>query len=546
MNTRHPCPPGPTRRAFLGGSAALGAALAIPGWPVKANPALRRDPRSFRVSLSVSPFTEAVLGSLSLTDGRRTASTVRQVQQLFNLHGASEVFARVATRRNASSGDAEYGFARAIERAQLARDLGMPLNPELGLWAVYGDISGQPPPDFSDYPSISLPGTWTSLALPQMEAALRQYGALVAQQILATGVTVIYWDLGNEVDWGVAGVAIRGFSSTGYSPPDAVDPAIGQMTAAQLLGMTEPDRISWLQQHMWPYVGRLLAATAAGVRSIDPAARFSTHVADIEIASPLTPVAFWAAMNQAGYRPSQFGTSFYPTSPGPGDRRAILLQIATALRQRFGRQLFLAVLRRIRAAGAGHVVLLTSRCVIGGIPQNAVTRMWLDAEAAVRDSGVGWTILRPSGFHSNALRWLPQLREGDVVRAPWPAVPIAAIDPADIAAVASVALTEPGYEGAALTLSGPEPLTPGEQVAALAAALRRPLRYQPLTDDEACASMAADGIPAGLIDAFFRFFSAGEFDDSATTTTVHEIIGRPPHTFEHWAHAHTDLFGDAG
>jgi hypothetical protein len=58
--------------------------------------------------------------------------------------------------------------------------------------------------------------------------------------------------------------------------------------------------------------------------------------------------------------------------------------------------------------------------------------------------------------------------------------------------------------------------------------------------------MAADGTPAGLIDAFFRFFSAGEFDDSATTTTVHEITGQPPHTFEHWAHAHTGLFGDAG
>jgi hypothetical protein len=96
------------------------------------------------------------------------------------------------------------------------------------------------------------------------------------------------------------------------------------------------------------------------------------------------------------------------------------------------------VLRRIRAAGARHVVLLTSRCVIGGNPQNAVTRMWLDAEAAVRDSGVAWTILRPSGFRSNALRWLPQLREGGVVRAPWPAVPIATIDSADIAAVASV------------------------------------------------------------------------------------------------------------
>jgi uncharacterized protein YbjT (DUF2867 family) len=200
------------------------------------------------------------------------------------------------------------------------------------------------------------------------------------------------------------------------------------------------------------------------------------------------------------------------------------------------------ILRRIRAAGAGHVVLLTSRCVIGGNPENAVTRMWLDAEAAVRDSGVGWTILRPSGFQSNALRWLPQLREGDAVRAPWPAVPIAAIDPADIAAVASAMLNEPGHEGEALTLSGPEPLTPGEQVAALGRALRRPLRYDPLSDEEARASMAADGTPASLIDAFFRFFSDGEFDDSAITATVHEITGRPPHTFDHWAHAHTDLF----
>lgn len=342
MNSQRPGLPGPTRRGFLGGSAAVGAALVFPAAPAIANPAPGRDRRAFRVSLSVSPFTEAVLGSLSLTEGRGAASTVSQVQQLFSRHGANEVFARVATLRHARLGDAEYGFARAIERARLARDLGMPLNPELGLWAVYGDIGSQPPPDFSDYPSIRLPGPWTSLKLPQMEAALRQYGALVARQILATGVTVNYWDLGNEVDWGVAGVAIRGFTASNYSPPDAVDPAIGQMTAAQLLGMTEPQRISWLQQHMWPYVGRLLAATADGIRSVDPAARFSTHIADIEVTSPLTPVAFWAAMSRAGYRPHQFGTSFYPTSPGTGDRRAVLLQTAAALRQRFGTRLFLA------------------------------------------------------------------------------------------------------------------------------------------------------------------------------------------------------------
>ena len=195
------------------------------------------------------------------------------------------------------------------------------------------------------------------------------------------------------------------------------------------------------------------------------------------------------------------------------------------------------VLATVREAGVDHVVLLTSRCVVGGQPDNAITRMWLDAEAAIRSSGLAWTILRPSGFHSNALRWLPQLRAGDVVQAPWPAVAIASIDPADIAAVAAVALTEPGHEGTAPALSGPQALTPADQVATLADVLGRPLRYEPLTDDDARAGMAAD-TPAPIMDAFFRFFSEGEYDDAPVLDTVRALTGREPRTFAEWARAH--------
>jgi arabinogalactan endo-1,4-beta-galactosidase len=343
MSGQHSSRATASRRAFLGGAAALGAAVALPRWPAVAEtPPDRERHGGFRVSLSVSPVTEAVLGSLSLTDGSRTARTVRELQRLFGRHGATEVFVRVATLRNARSGDAEYGFSRAIERARLARQLGMPLNPELGLWAVYGDIRSQPAPDFSDYPSIRLSGPWSSLTLSQMERALEQYGALAARQLLGTGVRVNYWDLGNEVEWGVAGVAVRGFDPTGYTPPDAVDPAIGQMTAVGLLRMPEADRIAWLRQHLWPYVGRLLAAVARGVRSVDRTARFSTHLASIAVQDASMHLAFWEAMQQAGYRPHQFGTSLYPTNGDPGDRRAIFLDIAGALRRRFGRKLFFA------------------------------------------------------------------------------------------------------------------------------------------------------------------------------------------------------------
>jgi uncharacterized protein YbjT (DUF2867 family) len=127
------------------------------------------------------------------------------------------------------------------------------------------------------------------------------------------------------------------------------------------------------------------------------------------------------------------------------------------------------------------------------------------------------------------------------VRAPWPDISIAAIDPADIAAVAATVLTEPGHEGAAHTLSGPEPLTPGDQIETLAGVLARPLRYEPLSDEQARVQMAAD-TPAPFIDAFFRFYSDGEFDDSPVLDTVQQTTGHPARRFEQWARAHAHAF----
>ena len=199
------------------------------------------------------------------------------------------------------------------------------------------------------------------------------------------------------------------------------------------------------------------------------------------------------------------------------------------------------LMRRIARAGVRQVVLLSSRCVVGGKADNPITHMWLDSEAAVRESGVDWTILRPSSFHANALRWLPQLREGDLVQAPWPQVAVASIDPADIAAVAAIALTEPGYEQTELALSGPEPLTPGQQIAILADVLGRPLRYEPLSDEAARARMATD-TPAPFIEAFFRFYTNGEFNDSNVLDTVERITHRTPRTFADWARRHVQAF----
>src|SRR5215472_11587768 len=74
------------------------------------------------------------------------------------------------------------------------------------------------------------------------------------------------------------------------------------------------------------------------------------------------------------------------------------------------------VLAEAARAGVERVVLLSGGSAGDGDLTNAVSRYMIRSEEAARGCGLAWTILRPSAFMSNAFRWLPQLRAGDVVR----------------------------------------------------------------------------------------------------------------------------------
>lgn len=143
---------GLSRRSLLGRALVTGAAISLPTWfPEVAVSAPCVPDNAFRASLSVSPFTETVLRSVTLTDGAAQARTVAEVQQLFNRHGASEVYQRIATRRLAPQGDAEHGWARGLDRARLAGALGMPFNPEIGLFSISSLPTSRTTPAFG-YP----------------------------------------------------------------------------------------------------------------------------------------------------------------------------------------------------------------------------------------------------------------------------------------------------------------------------------------------------------------------------------------------------------
>jgi uncharacterized protein YbjT (DUF2867 family) len=196
-------------------------------------------------------------------------------------------------------------------------------------------------------------------------------------------------------------------------------------------------------------------------------------------------------------------------------------------------------LAKMHRAGLERVVLLSSSAAPGGDMANAVARYHILSEQAVRESGVRWTFLQPNSFMTNTFQWIPQLREGDVIRAPFADVAIATIDPQDVGAVAAKALRSDELEGRSLRLSGPQALYPSDRVRILASALGREIRFEAQSNEAARAEMSA-AMPAEYVDAFFSFFVEGTVDETTILPTVGEVLGHPPRSFEQWAAAHAD------
>lgn len=142
---------------------------------------------------------------------------------------------------------------------------------------------------------------------------------------------------------------------------------------------------------------------------------------------------------------------------------------------------------------------------------------------------------------SNALAWAPQIRRGDEITIAFASRPAASIDPADIAAVAAAALVTDSHGGATYQMSGPEMLTPRQELAVLAALLERPLRAVEPPLEAVRAGMAGSGMPADVLDAVLAR-TTGSDEGTEVLATVAEVLGRPPATFADWAQRHIDHF----
>ncbi|WP_350281034.1 NAD(P)H-binding protein [Kribbella sp. HUAS MG21] len=197
--------------------------------------------------------------------------------------------------------------------------------------------------------------------------------------------------------------------------------------------------------------------------------------------------------------------------------------------------------RCARDAGVRRVVVLSGEPAEYEAQGDPSTWHYYRIERAIEAGGFDWTFLRPGQFMNNTLDWAASIKTDGVVRAPYGDAVQTPIDLGDIAAVARVVLLSEDFTGQKLTMSGPEGITPPEQVACIAEALGREVRFEELTPDEYLAELApAIGLETAqwLLDGF-RMMAEHPMKPE---TTVEDLTGRPAVTYREWARANVAAF----
>jgi uncharacterized protein YbjT (DUF2867 family) len=195
-----------------------------------------------------------------------------------------------------------------------------------------------------------------------------------------------------------------------------------------------------------------------------------------------------------------------------------------------------------KAAGVRHMVKLGA---MGGDGEtsNAIRRWHEEGEQAIKDSGVGWTFVRPGRFMSNALHWRESIRKEGKVFSNYGDGKLPSVHPRDIAAVAVRALTSEDYFGKILEVTGPEALNMAEEVAILSNTLGKPIEYVSITDETARREMERANMPSYIIDGLLPFAAFVRSGKAARIfPTVREVTGRPALSFADWAREHAAAF----
>ncbi len=194
-----------------------------------------------------------------------------------------------------------------------------------------------------------------------------------------------------------------------------------------------------------------------------------------------------------------------------------------------------------RNAGVRHVVKFSAMTADPN-SSSRFPRAHGQVEQKIRASGLAWTFLRPTFFMQNLLSMSDMIKGGTIFQ-PAGTSKAAFVDTRDIAAVAVSALTEPGHEGKAYDITGPELLTYEDVAATFSRVLGRTVKYHDIPPSAARQAMLGMGIPEWNADGINELMDQMRSGSYATVTNVVAEIGRKkPTTLEQFVRENAAAF----
>lgn len=198
-----------------------------------------------------------------------------------------------------------------------------------------------------------------------------------------------------------------------------------------------------------------------------------------------------------------------------------------------------------REAGVERVVRLSAIDAAHDAP-NRSGRLHALSDREMEGSGLRWTILRPHWFMQNLLNEAGEIAATGAFSLNMGSAELAMIDARDIAAVAArVLMDDPDeHHGRTYTLSGPRLLGFDDVAAEIGRALGRDVGYRAVGDGVKREALLGFGVSVWIVDMveeYARAYAAGW--GRYTTTTVEELLGRPPRDVAEFVRDYAGVFG---
>ena len=192
-----------------------------------------------------------------------------------------------------------------------------------------------------------------------------------------------------------------------------------------------------------------------------------------------------------------------------------------------------------KQAGVKHIVFLS----LLGVEKNRFVPH-AKVEDALMDSGVPYTMLRPTYFMQNfSTTYREMIRRDGEIALPTGKGKMSLIDARDIAAVAALCLTEPGHENKAYTLTGSEAYNFWEIARILSEGLERTVTFPNPSFFQYRRRMKAMGMNSGLINVTSMMYLIARLGLSAgLTSETQRLLGRPPIPFLQFVKDHRGVW----